>query len=327
MTVLTRPLGAFATAIVMVTVTVAAAAATPPPTPAFPATIDNYGKKAPWVCNPTVKPGTKAVAELLKSAYGYGYSGLTRPCGARWGAGKSYHKMGLAFDWKVNVYDAANRNAGNEVIDWLLATDEHGNKDALARRLGIVQIIWNDEIWNASKREWRHYDAKRNCGSTSDTCRHRDHMHFTLSADGAYQRTSWWNAGSGEITWETGTPSWAKPATESAVTIGLLEPFIAGSDMLQRDEVAVIFDRLGLLYGQPQPGSGEWTVGTSTGSKEAMGRMVSIGYWSPTWVGSDDVQRYEMAAVFDRSGFVSGQPVAASNCSQSCSSDVDSISD
>ncbi|MEE8476715.1 MAG: hypothetical protein V3S19_00010 [Gemmatimonadales bacterium] len=306
-----RPLGAFVAAILMVTMTVAAAAATPPPTPSFPATIDNYAKNAPWVCDPTVKPGTKAFADLLKSTYGYGYSGLTRSCGATSGAGRSYHKMGLAFDWSVTVYDAANRNTGNEVIAWLLATDEHGNKHALARRLGVVTIIWNDKVWRASTREWRDFDALRSCGSTSEGCRHRNHMHFTLSADGAYQRTSWWNAGTG-VEWETGTPSWAKPDTERAVTIGLLEPFVAGNDTLQRHEVAVIFDRLGLLYGQPQPGSGEWTTGTPTASKEAMGRMVSVGYWSPTWAGSDDVQRYEMAAILDRAGFLAGQPVAAS---------------
>ena len=94
------------------------------------------------------------------------------------------------------------------------------------------------------------------------------------------------------------------PATEKAVKIGLLEAFVAGNDTLQRHEMAVIFDRLGLLYGQPQPGSGEWTTGTPTASKEAMGRMVSIGYWSLTWAGSDDVQRYEMAAILDRAGFL-----------------------
>ncbi len=311
MPVLTRPLVVFAAAIVTVTMTVAAAAATPPPTPSFPATIDNYAKKPAYTCDPTVKPGTKAFAELLKSTYGYVYSGLTRGCSSGT-TNKSFHKMGMAFDWGVNVYDTAKRNAADEVIAWLLATDEHGNKHALARRLGITQIIWNDRIWNSSVRQWRHYDAVKNCGSYTDRCRHRNHIHFSLSADGAYQRTSWWNAGTGDITWETGTPSWAKPATEKAVTIGLLEPFVAGNDTLQRHEVAVIFDRLGMLYGQPQPGSDKWTTGTPRASKEAMGRMVSVGYWSPTWAGSDDVQRYEMAAVFDRSGFLAGQPVAAS---------------
>ena len=113
MPVFTRPLGVFVIAILMATMTIAAAAETPPPTPSFPATIDNYAKNAPWVCDPTVKPGTKAFAELLKSTYGYGYTGLTRSCGATTGAGRSYHKMGLAVDWSVTVYDAANRNAGN----------------------------------------------------------------------------------------------------------------------------------------------------------------------------------------------------------------------
>ena len=309
---MTRRLGLFAIAMLMVTTTVAAAAAAPPPTPSFPPAIDNYGKKAPFKCDPTVKPGTKAFAELLRRTYGIGYSGLTRPCDATWGAKTSRHKMGMAVDWWVNVYTQEKRDIAQEVIDWLLATDEHGNRHANARRLGIVRIIWDDSIWSASTRKWSFYDARSICDIPTDRCRHRDHMHFTLSADGAYKRTSWWGTGmTAAITWKTGTPSWAMPYTQKAVEIGLLETFVRGDDVLQRHEVAVVFDRLGLLYGQPQPSSSKWTSGTPTASIKAMGRMVSIGYWSSSWVGSDDVQRYEMAAVFDRTGFLTGQPVAA----------------
>lgn len=159
-------------------------------------------------------------------------------------------------------------------------------------------------------------------------CATGDHLHFEIHLDGEVQ--DWDNSipygtpvtagteipvvfeGLSPATGlQTGTPSWAMPDTEQAVEIGVLDPSVAGDDRLQRHEVAVIFDRLGLLYGQPQPASGNWVTGTPSASIYAMGRMVSRGYWSPTVTGSTDVPRTHMAMVFDRAGFVAGEPVAA----------------
>ena len=251
-----RPLVVFATAIVMVTMTVAAAAATPPPTPSFPATIDNYAKKPAYTCDPTVKPGTKALAELLKSTYGYVYSGLTRGCSSGT-TNKSFHKMGMAFDWGVNVYDTAKRNAADEVIAWLLATDEHGNKHALARRLGITQIIWNDRIWNSSVRQWRPYNAVKNCGSYTDRCRHRNHIHFSLSADGAHQRTSWWTVAHQHTGWWNAgqVPECVGP--ERCNRIGFVDD---GGSWALIDKVESASNHVDFYYGNPGdiPFLGDW---------------------------------------------------------------------
>ncbi len=256
MPVRTRALGVFAAAIVMVMMTVAAAAAAPPPTPSFPATIDNYAKKPAYTCDRTVKPGTKAFAELLKSTYGYVYSGLTRGCSSGT-TNKSFHKMGMAFDWGVNVYDKAKRDAANEVIAWLLATDEHGNKHALARRLGITQIIWNDRIWNSSVREWRHYDAVKNCGSYTDRCRHRTHIHFSLSADGAHQRTSWWTVAHQHTGWWNAgqVPECAGP--QRCNRIGFVDD---GGKWALIDKVESATNHVDFYYGNPGdiPFLGDW---------------------------------------------------------------------
>ena len=79
-------------------------------------------------------------------------------------------------------------------------------------RLGVMYIGWNDRIW-------RGYDTKRGwtelkgCFSTpsegSDTVCHRNHIHISLTWDGASGRTSFWD----------GTPMdgpYCKPARSSA---------------------------------------------------------------------------------------------------------------
>ena len=175
------------------------AAAAPPPTPVFGPAIDPIPVQAPYLCAPVERPGTRALADLLKNHYGHSYSGLTRACGAEWGDAKSAHQGGRAIDWDMNYFDAGHRAMANEVINWLLATDQYGNRYANARRLGVAQIIWNQRSWRATsgatadQSTWAIcYTGGKTCGSSP----HQDHMHFTLSADGADKRTSWWSGGS-----------------------------------------------------------------------------------------------------------------------------------
>jgi peptidoglycan hydrolase-like protein with peptidoglycan-binding domain len=67
----------------------------------------------------------------------------------------------------------------------LLATDRYGNPYAMARRLGIMYIIFNHRIWGAylADQGWRPYG-----GSNP----HTDHVHFSLSWAGALKQTTWW---------------------------------------------------------------------------------------------------------------------------------------
>ncbi len=134
-------------------------------------------------CQPAAKPGVAAFRNLLLRTYrDTGSLGISRDCGA---GGQSEHKEGRAFDWKVNYYNARQRGEANTLLSWLLKTDAYGNKAAMARRLGIMYVIWNRQIWKAyDPRGWQPYHGPNP---------HRDHVHFSFGWAGARQVTSYWD--------------------------------------------------------------------------------------------------------------------------------------
>jgi subtilisin family serine protease len=143
--------------------------------------IDPYAAYDPQrTCEPTPKPGAVMLAGLLLHAVpGTTNLGITRACHL---GPTSEHKEGRAFDWGVRPQHAA---AVDAVLDRLLATDEAGNAHALARRMGIMYVIWDGAIW-ASYRPadgWRPYRGPDP---------HTDHVHFSLSWDGGLAGTSFW---------------------------------------------------------------------------------------------------------------------------------------
>lgn len=151
----------------------------------FTSRIENL---APYVgqtkCSPTAKPGTVAFANLLLRTYPRGNSlGISRACSA---GGTSEHKEGRAFDFGINWYDPVERRQAGELLTWLLKTDRFGNRYAMARRLGIQYMIWNKRIWGA-------YNASGGWRPYSGASAHREHIHFSLSWNGARRKTSFWN--------------------------------------------------------------------------------------------------------------------------------------
>ncbi|MFY1574590.1 FG-GAP repeat domain-containing protein [Verrucosispora sp. WMMD703] len=165
--------------------------AAPPPTPDFGPAIEPL---APLVsqstCDPTAKPGVVGFKDLLVGHYGHHNWNIDRPCS--WG-GTSEHKEGRALDFALNANNSTQNARANEILNWLLATDRHGNAHALARRFGIMYLIWNKRIWSASRASegWRPYDCTP--GDASDC--HTDHIHFSFSWPGARKETSWWSGG------------------------------------------------------------------------------------------------------------------------------------
>jgi hypothetical protein len=136
------------------------------------------------VCSPSAKPGALGFRNLVLRAYPEtGDSGISRDCGQ---GGRSEHKEGRAWDWTANVHDGEERQAAAEVIGWLLATDEHGNDYAMARRLGVMYVIYNGNIWSAYAAEdgWRPYVGR------SD---HTDHVHISFNVQGGLGKTSFWD--------------------------------------------------------------------------------------------------------------------------------------
>ena len=172
----------------------AAAAATPPPPPAVTG-IEATAAYVPDVsCDPTAKPGATRFADLLKATYPGTSTGIGRTCGSD--GTVSEHYDGRAIDWMTTVRTPEGRDRGDTLVSWLLATDAQGNAVANARRLGVMYIIWNDQIWGAYRPSdgWRPYS---NCATSpepaSDTACHRDHVHISLSWEGAMAATSYWS--------------------------------------------------------------------------------------------------------------------------------------
>ncbi|MFP5373055.1 MAG: FG-GAP repeat domain-containing protein [Actinomycetes bacterium] len=134
-------------------------------------------------CDPVAKPGLKALRDMVIGYYGLGRDGgIIRSCNI---AARSEHQEGRAWDWMLDANNPAQRAAGDDFGLWLTATDASGEVAGNARRLGVMYVIWNRKIWSSSRAAdgWLPY---------SGASPHTDHVHVSLSWDGAYQRTSWW---------------------------------------------------------------------------------------------------------------------------------------
>ncbi len=157
-----------------------------PPTPDFGPTIEGYAGHDPQdTCDPTEKPGPQDLRALLNRTYSLSRTGnITRQCHI---GGTSEHKEGRALDYALNVGVASERAIANDILNWMLATDRHGNRHAIARRMGIMYIIWNRQIWSSSRASegWRPY---------TEPNPHTDHIHWSFSWRGARKQTSWWTA-------------------------------------------------------------------------------------------------------------------------------------
>jgi hypothetical protein len=155
--------------------------------------IEDYpGYQPQSRCSPKAKPGTKYLGHFLVRRFGGGFGPISRSCGG----GTSEHKEGRAFDWTLDATSKRDRARAGKFMDWVFATDRHGNTDARARRMGVMYLIWNDHMYPA----WSGYDRERYLSSScksrkkcSKTLRHRDHLHVSLTRKGGKARTSWYD--------------------------------------------------------------------------------------------------------------------------------------
>jgi hypothetical protein len=163
--------------------TVAAALALPDSS-GWPSSIDPYVRyEGPTRClTNTEQPGVREFRALLQRRFGANTAGISRNCS---GSATSDHHEGRAYDWMLNAFSATDRAKAKEVLDWLLATDAHGNEHAMARRLGISYIIWDRQVWRSYREpgRWHAY---------SGWSPHTDHIHFSFSWAGAQRTTSFW---------------------------------------------------------------------------------------------------------------------------------------
>jgi hypothetical protein len=172
------------------------AAAPKPPTPAgLPTGLEDLAAYvAASSCDPRAKPGATELGDLLVATYpGTSYD-IDRTCGTD-PRPTSEHYDGRALDWMVRRSVPAERARADAVLSWLLARDSAGQPYANARRLGVMYLIWNNRIWGSYRAAdgWRPYsDCATATSSANDTRCHRDHVHVSLSWEGAMGRTSYW---------------------------------------------------------------------------------------------------------------------------------------
>jgi hypothetical protein len=114
----------------------------------------------------------------------------------KWGRrSASLHAEGRAVDWHLDVHDAADARAARHLISALLAPDAVGRPAALARRMGVQEIIFDCRAWfggGGAAPTLAPYSACDGGGKVDDTTAHRDHVHLGLTRRGAAKRTSFW---------------------------------------------------------------------------------------------------------------------------------------
>lgn len=155
--------------------------------------IEDYAPYQPQTrCSPHAKPGTVVLGRWLVKRYGGAFGGISRACSSS----TSEHAEGRAFDWTLSATSRAGRRTARAFLRDAFATDRAGNEDALARRMGIMYVIWDDEIHSA----WNGFEPERYLSSScprrqrcSATLRHRDHVHVSLTRAAAKGRTSWYD--------------------------------------------------------------------------------------------------------------------------------------
>jgi len=165
-----------------------------PPERPYPAVLDApIDYEGMTTCDPVARPGAMMLRQLLLDTYGQAVIGISRACDQD---SISEHKEGRAVDWMVDWKNPQERADAQAFVDWVTAPGPDGTPAANARRLGIMYIGWGDEMWRAYDTD-RGWTELKGCyslqGSGSDTFCHRDHVHFSMTWDGAAGRTSYWD--------------------------------------------------------------------------------------------------------------------------------------
>ena len=159
------------------------------------APVEAYSSYQPKTkCSPTAKPGAKALAKWEVATYGGRQGRIAGPCA---GGSVSEHKEGRAVDWMLNSKSAADRARASRFLTRIFATGTTGERHELARRMGVMYIIWSDRIYASydgfRARVYRSSSCRNKpLSQCSMTLRHRDHVHISLSRAGGAGTTSFY---------------------------------------------------------------------------------------------------------------------------------------
>lgn len=158
--------------------------------------IEDYGSDDARRCRRNPMPGTLALEGWLeRNVRGVSW-GIIR-CSRLDKRRFSLHAEGRAVDWHLDASSRGDRRSAKRLIMLLLASDRVGNPHALARRMGVQEIIWDCRSWWAGADRMGPYEpcfdrSGRPKRKVNVTLAHRDHVHIGLNLDGARKRTSFW---------------------------------------------------------------------------------------------------------------------------------------
>ncbi|MBE7325374.1 hypothetical protein IEQ44_11985 [Nocardioides sp. Y6] len=161
---------------------------------AYAQPVEDYAPYQPQTkCLRKARPGILLLADHLVQRGG-GRGGIFRRCTS---GGQSEHKESRAFDWMLDATKKRERKLARAWLDDLFATDADGNEHALARRMGIMYVIWNDRMWSSYNGFRPRPYLSSSCTRVkkcSKTLRHRDHVHVSITRKAAKGKLSWYLA-------------------------------------------------------------------------------------------------------------------------------------
>ena len=277
-------------------------------------------------CSPTPKSGTVELSEWLMRRYpGSGSLGIARACGH---GGVSEHKEGRAFDWAVDHSSARDRGYVKDFLATIFAPDAEGNPAALARRMGIMYLIWNDHIYASYRQfEKRPYlgSGCRSKKSCSVTLRHRNHVHISLSRPGGRGETSWYHRGEA-----TPTPKPTPDPTPPPTPTPKPKPTVPKGPPIA-DEVELSRSKPYRRVTVPLDGStwtSSWRLRQGKKYKVTAAGLVGLGRpdqvadatctWSPatrSWTATPEALTAQQHGALDL--LVNGDPVFGTSCAES----------
>lgn len=158
--------------------------------------IDDYSYDHARRCTRHPRPGMVALQRWLEGNARGSSWGIMR-CERLSERNFSLHAEGRALDWQLDVGNPADRREARRLIALLLAPDRAGNPHALARRMGVQEIIWDCRAWWSGSEGMEPYSGCRNRRGqlrrhVDPSTAHRNHVHFGLNRAGAARRTSFW---------------------------------------------------------------------------------------------------------------------------------------
>ena len=249
---LAAPVGGVLLGLLLVPTPAVASAPAAPAAPPAGRGIEPFPVLQPQIrCHPTAKPGTRQLAAYLLRRYpGTRTGGISRACGR----GKpSEHKEGRALDWRLRAAVPRERQQAANFLTWLFRPDAAGNPLANARRLGVMYVVWNRQIFGTYTPGWRPYT-----GSSP----HVDHMHISLTWHGAMGVTSFWT---GRVAPLFSSPSASQQVlvlpARSSVGVRTPQALLAGATYVIRSSGMYAYGK-GLADGEcVRPGTGPWQAG------------------------------------------------------------------